>query len=180
MRGGSLGGPGREQDPHQPVDSRRKPGFPQRGHIDFAAASSVRLRHGRHTISSRKRIGAPHPRHRREHSAHRPVSDSNTRSRPQSGHCDLAACSRRRRVHRQHNSRPMMPTGALQSTQSRCRFPMILNRSEFSGLHRWHRTATRVNCLALRCDRLRRFGGLLDRSRVDLEQIVWGALQCRA
>ena len=32
IRGGSFGGPGREQLPHQPVCSRRYPGLPQRGH----------------------------------------------------------------------------------------------------------------------------------------------------
>ena len=42
MRGGSLGGPGREQLPHQPVCSRRYPGLPQRGHACRACSRSRR------------------------------------------------------------------------------------------------------------------------------------------
>jgi hypothetical protein len=54
----------------------------------------------------------PHSRHRRERSAHRPVSATSIRSRPQSVQDCLASRARCRWTQRQHSSRPMMPTGA--------------------------------------------------------------------
>ena len=42
MRGGSFGGPAREQLPHHPVCSRRYPGLPQRGHACRACSRSRR------------------------------------------------------------------------------------------------------------------------------------------
>ncbi len=41
-RGGSFGGPGREQLPHQPVSSRKNPCLPQRGHSSLACSRSRR------------------------------------------------------------------------------------------------------------------------------------------
>lgn len=53
-------------------------------------------------------------------------------------------------MHWQQCSRPMYPTGAPQSMQSRCRFP--ISRNQFRGvlnLHRRHRPAPRVGRLRL-------------------------------
>lgn len=54
---------------------------------------------------------------------------------PQSGQHCLASVSFWRDVHRQHRSRPMMPTGAAQFTQSRCRFPNALNHLHDTGCY---------------------------------------------
>jgi hypothetical protein len=52
---------------------------------------------------------------------------------PQLGQWPLASACRIRTMHAQQCARPMIPTGAPQLTQSRCRFP-IAHRPRHSAL----------------------------------------------
>ncbi len=51
-RGGSGGGAGREQVPHQPVAGRMNPGRLQRGQIERASAAATRRRQSRQRVAS--------------------------------------------------------------------------------------------------------------------------------
>jgi hypothetical protein len=87
-----LGGrPGREQGPHQPVESRRVPRFPQRGQFAFSVSRATRRRHCPQTSRFLNSTGAPQLVQVREQVAHRSVSGRRFLSLPHPGHGFLTA-----------------------------------------------------------------------------------------